>query len=304
LDGGSYIPDLDFAGNAYIISFGPQIGPNFVKLDNRYEYRRYVTYTNGKRKNVKLNEVIDTRPAWASISGKYFAFIAIPYLAQYNISFSDSSEPGLNSASRFYLMRPPVSTSRTSDTYRFYLGPKSQEALGIYNTGRNEYGLKDTNIMELASSRGILAPLENLLKWLLVVFQGIVKNYGIAIIMLTLVVKIAFFPLTRKSSEATLRMQALSPKIKELQEKHKGSPQKLNAEMAAFYKNEGYNPISGCFPMLLPIPIFLAMYNLFNNHLDLRGAEFISGWIPDLSVPEYIWQFPDDFRLPLLGWTA
>jgi YidC/Oxa1 family membrane protein insertase len=99
-------------------------------------------------------------------------------------------------------------------------------------------------------------------------------------------------------------MQALSPKIKELQEKHKGNPQKLNAEMAAFYKNEGYNPISGCLPMLLQIPIFLAMYNLFNNHFDLRGAEFISGWIPDLSVPEYIWQFPDGVSLPLLGWTA
>ncbi len=99
-------------------------------------------------------------------------------------------------------------------------------------------------------------------------------------------------------------MQTLSPKIKELQTKYKDNPQKMNAEMAELYKKEGYNPLSGCLPMLLQIPIFFAMYNLFNSHFDLRGAMFIPGWIPDLSLPEAIWNFPGDFRLPLLGWTA
>ena len=304
LDGGYSVPGFDFAGNAYTLAFGPQIGPRFEKLDNRYDYRQYVTYINGKRKNAKANEVIDNRPAWAAISGKYFTFIAIPYLAQYSVTFSENAENGVPSTSRFNIVRPAVNTPRVTDTYRFYLGPKTQEALAIYNTGRNEFGLKDTSLIEVASSRGVLAPLERLLKWLLLVFYGIVPNYGVAIILLTLLVKILFFPLTKKGSDATFRMQALAPKIKELQEKHKGNPQKLNAEMAAFYQKEGYNPISGCLPMLLQIPIFFAMYNLFNNHFDLRGAMFIPGWIPDLSVPESIVNFPDGFRLPLLGWTA
>jgi YidC/Oxa1 family membrane protein insertase len=78
----------------------------------------------------------------------------------------------------------------------------------------------------------------------------------------------------------------------------------MQVEMANFYKQEGYNPLSGCLPMLLQIPIFISMYNLFNNHFDLRGAAFIPGWIPDLSVPEAIWNFPEGVRLPLLGWTA
>jgi len=304
---------INYAGNAYTLSFGPQIGPRFDKLDNRYDYRQYITFTNGKRKNVKVNEVIDTRPSWAAISGKYFAFIAIPYLAQYSISFSESPESGLTSASRFNLIRPAVSASRTSDTYRFYLGPKSQEELVIFNTGRNdtnpktgrnEFNLKDTKLVEVSNTRGVLAPLEKLLKWLLLIFYKIIPNYGVAIILLTLFVKILFFPLTKKGSEATLRMQALAPKIKELQEKYKDNRQKLNAEMALFYQKEGYNPISGCLPMLLQIPIFFAMYNLFNNHFDLRGAAFIPGWIPDLSLPEAIWNFPEGFRLPILGWTA
>ncbi|MCL2599574.1 MAG: membrane protein insertase YidC, partial [Treponema sp.] len=79
---------------------------------------------------------------------------------------------------------------------------------------------------------------------------------------------------------------------------------KLNAEMAELYKKGGYNPLKGCLPMLLQLPIFFAMFNLFRTHFELRGATFIPGWIPDLSVPEYIWLFPDEVRLPLLGWDA
>jgi len=304
LDGGHAVQGFNFGGYAYTLAFGPQIGPKFEKLDNRYDYRQYITYTNGKRKLVKANEVIDTRPTWAAISGKYFSFIAIPYLPQYAISFSDKAEPGISSASRLSIIRPVANTSKISDTYRFYLGPKTQETLAAYNTGKNDFSLTDMQLVEVANTRGILSPLENVLKWLLVMFHRIIPNYGVAIILLTLLVKILFFPLTKKSSEATLRMQALAPRIKELQEKYKDNPQKMNAEMAAFYKQEGYNPISGCLPMLLQLPLFFAMYNLFNNHFDLRGAMFIPHWIPDLSLPESVWDFPGGFRLPLLGWNA
>ena len=174
----------------------------------------------------------------------------------------------------------------------------------VYERGDNDFRLRETGLHEIADSTGFLAPLEKLLKWLLQMFYRIIPNYGVAIILLTVLVKVVLFPLTKKSSESTLRMQTLSPKIKEIQAKHKENPQKMNAEMAEFYKKEGYNPLSGCLPMLLQIPIFFAMYNLFNSHFDLRGAVFIPGWIPDLSVPESIYDFPDNFALPLLGWTA
>jgi YidC/Oxa1 family membrane protein insertase len=305
LDGGYSMQSFNFSGSAYTLSFGPQIGPKFDKLDSHYDYRQYYAFINGKRKNVKANDVLDSRPAWAAIAGKYFTFIAIPYLAQYSVSFSERAEPGIASASRFNIIRPAINVSKAADTYRFYLGPKTQEALSIYNTGKNEFGLKDTSLAEVTSSSwGVLAPLEKLLKWLLLLFYRVVPNYGVAIILLTLLIKILFFPLTKKGSEGTLRMQALAPKIKELQEKYKDNPQKMNAEMAAFYQREKYNPLSGCLPMLLQLPIFLAMYNLFNNHFDLRGAMFIPGWIPDLSVPEALLNFPENFKLPILGWTA
>ncbi|MCL2761974.1 MAG: membrane protein insertase YidC [Treponema sp.] len=305
LDGGHTVQGFNFGGSAYTLSYGPQMGPRFEKIDGRYEYRMYSTFINGKYRKEKANDSnIITSPKWAAVSGKYFTCIAIPLLAHYEVNFSEKAEAGLPSASRLNIIRPPINIPRNADVYRFYLGPKNQDILHTYNNGNNGFGLTDMQLLEVANSRGILSPLEKLLKWLLLAFYKLVPNYGVAIILLTLLVKIVFFPLTKKGSEATLRMQAVAPKIKELQEKYKDNRQKLNTEMAELYKKEGYNPLSGCLPMLLQLPIFFAMYGLFNNHFDLRGAMFIPGWIPDLSMPESIWNFPEGAKLPILGWTA
>ncbi|MDR3343688.1 MAG: membrane protein insertase YidC [Treponema sp.] len=306
LDGGYSVPAFNFAGAAYTLGFGPQIGPKFEKLDQRYEYRHYYTYANSKRKQEKVNgsnpTIIANRPTWAAIAGKYFTFIALPYTSQYDMAFSTSPEPGIAEASRFYIIRLSSNTSKFEDTYRFYLGPKNQESLAIYNNGNNSYNLRDMELIKVANTSGFLGPLEAALKWLLMMFYRVIPNYGVAIILLTLLVKLILFPLTKKGSESTLRMQTLSPKIKEIQERYKDNPTKMNAEMADLYKKEGYNPLAGCLPMVLQIPIFFAMYNLFNNHFDLRGALFIPVWIPDLSLPESVWNFAP-FRLPFLGWS-
>lgn len=308
LEGDPQSGGFNFEGVSYSLGFGPQIGPAFDKIDQRYEYRRFYTFTNGKRKEEKVTETapatIGNRVSWAGIAGKYFALLAIPYPAQYHIVLSAKPEEGLSLASRLFIVRPSLNSSRTEDKYQFYMGPKTQDALAAYNTGKNSFSLTNMELIKAADSSGVLAPLENLLKWLLMLFYKAIPNYGVAIILLTILVKAALFPLTRKSSEATLRMQALAPKIKEIQEKYKGNTQKLNEEMAKFYKAEGYNPMAGCLPMLIQIPIFLAMYNLFNNHFDLRGAGFIPVWIPDLALPEAVFTFPNNFTLPILGWNA
>jgi YidC/Oxa1 family membrane protein insertase len=306
VDGGYSISSLNFSGTAYTLGFGPQIGPKFEKLDQRYDYRHYYTYINGKRREEKIKEnvpaVVTSRVSWAAIAGKYFTFIAVPNETQYELAFSTKPELGLPSASRFYMSRPALNVSKTTDTYRFYLGPKSQDTLMIYDNGNNSFNLRDMDISKVASTSGILAPLEKVLKWFLSIFYRLIPNYGIAIILVTLLVKILLFPLTKKGSEATLRMQTLSPKIKEIQDKYKDNPTQMNAKMAELYKAEGYNPVSGCFPMLIQFPIFIAMYNLFNNHFDLRGAMFIPGWIPDLSVPESVFSFAP-YQIPILGWS-
>jgi YidC/Oxa1 family membrane protein insertase len=297
---------LNFNSAAYTLGFGPQIGPSFQRLDQRYEYRQYYTYINGKRRNEKVAEgnptIIDSRFTWAAIAGKYFTVIMVPDNTLYKLAFSAKPEPGLPAASRFYMVRPAMDSAKASDVYHFYLGPKNQDNLGRYDTGDNGFKLRDLGFTKAASTSGILSPLEWLLKLLLRFFYQLVPNYGVSIILLTLLVKLVLFPLTKKSSEASIKMQALAPKIKELQDKYRENPAKLNAEMGALYKREGHNPMSGCLPLVIQMPILFAMYNLFNTHFDLRGAMFLPGWIPDLSLPESVWNF--GFTLPLLGWES
>jgi YidC/Oxa1 family membrane protein insertase len=307
LDGGHSMSSFNFNGAAYTLIFGPQIGPRFERLVQRQEYRNFVTF-RGRLRTERVNEreptIIHTQPAWAAIVGKYFTFVALPYLSQFELGFSSHPEEGLPAASRMLITRPATVTSRIEDRFHFYLGPKNEPNLRIYERGDNVFRLRETGIVELSDSRGFLAPLEKILKWLLLFFHGIIPNYGVAIILLTLAVKVVMFPLTKKSSESTLRMQTFAPKIKEIQEKYKGNQQKIHAETAELYKRENYNPLSGCFPMLIQLPIFLTMFQLFNNHFELRGAMFIPGWITDLSRPESIIDFPEGVALPLLGWTA
>ena len=145
--------------------------------------------------------------------------------------------------------------------------------------------------------------LENILKWVLQLIVRVIPNYGLAIIVLTILVKLLLWPLTRKSYESNARMQAVQPKLQEIREKYGDDKAKANEAMAKLYREEKVNPLGGCLPMLVQFPFFLAMYGLFNNHFDLRGAVFIPGWINDLSAPDVIVSF-GNFTIPLLGWDA
>ena len=301
-----YIP-LNFDGTAYTMEFGPQIGPEFEELDRRTEYRRYYTYADGNRNTVRMGrgdrETIQEQIDWASVIGKYFSVIGILDAAQYTTMFSAVPEPGLDDASKIFFSRSTIESARNADTFRFYLGPKVARVLERYNDADdNAWGIQGLELQESVDTRFLLGWLESILKAILNFIHRFVPNYGIAIIILTIMVKALLFPLTRKSYESTAKMQELSPKMQEIREKYKDNPQKMNSEMANMYKKEGVNPLGGCLPLALQLPFFIAMFGLFNNHFDLRGATFIPGWINDLSAPESILNF-GDFTLPLLGWN-
>ncbi len=285
-------------GYAYSLGFGPQIGPQFNKLDNREDFRRYIVLNGDKKKKaVKLTKSDMTkevagRTIWSAISGKYFAVIGITDATEYVTSFSQLPVQGQEDASRMFFSRPVFKSSNTIDTYRFYIGPKSSKELRRYDSAdTNGFGMTKMELDRVLDSGAILGWLQQLLKWMLISFHKLIPNYGVAIILLTVVVKIVLYPLTKKSFESSAKMTALSPKLKELQEKYKSNPQKLNAEMAALYKREGVSPLSGCFPILLQMPIFFALYGLLNSFFELRGAGFLEPWITDLSQPDSIWNF-------------
>ena len=291
-------PQLNSQGLAYTLAVGPQIGPEFVKLDRKSDYRSYMVYAGGKKRDIGLGKGKDAvktqeeRVSWAAIVGKYFTVIGIPDATEYRVTFDGREVPGLADRSSLLFGRPALQSSRATDVFRFYVGPKKRDILADYNDPqKNGFGTQGLHLEETVPTSPLLGWLANILKFFLEMFHQVVPNYGVAILLLTLLIKIVFWPLTHKSFESTSKMQALNPKLTELREKYKSNPQKLNQEMAALYKREGVSPLGGCLPMLLQLPILFAMYALLNDFFDLRGATFIPGWIDDLSVPEAVLTF-------------
>jgi YidC/Oxa1 family membrane protein insertase len=153
----------------------------------------------------------------------------------------------------------------------FYVGPKKQALLW-------DLGMKD--VMEFGMWRWLCYPIVAVLNF----FNGIIPNFGVAIILLTMLVRLIFWPLTHKSTVGMKKMQELQPKMKELQAKFKDNPQRLQQETWALYKAEKVNPMSSCLPMLIQIPVFIALFNVLRSAVELRYAPFL--WISDLSEPE------------------
>ena len=166
-----------------------------------------------------------------------------------------------------------------SRTLTLYAGPKSLHLLQAYGKG-----------LEQMVDYGWFGILAKPMFWLMEQFFYITRNYGIAIILLTIVVRILLFYPSLKSATAMEEMKALQPQMTALREKYKKDPQKLNAEMMRLYKEHKVNPLGGCLPMLLQLPFFVALYNVLSVSIELRQASFIPFWIKDLSVhdPFYI----------------
>ena len=120
-------------------------------------------------------------------------------------------------------------------------------------------------------------------------FYGITQNYGWSIVILTLIIKLLFFPLTHKSFKSMKGMQKIQPYVKVIQERNKDDRQKMNEELLELYKKHKVNPLGGCLPMLLQVPVFIALYHALFFSIELKGAPFF-GWIQDLSVadPYYV----------------
>ena len=161
--------------------------------------------------------------------------------------------------------------------FTVYGGPKDVDTLKAAGNGLDnllDFGIIDTHVLPLAR------PALYLLKFL----HGLTGSYGLAIIILTVLIKVVFHPLTMKSLRSMQAMQALQPRLAALQEKYKNNPKKRQEEMMALYKRHGANPMGGCLPMVLQIPIFIALYNALGASVELWRAPFL--WISDLSAAE------------------
>jgi YidC/Oxa1 family membrane protein insertase len=306
IDGDENFKGLDFQGTAYTLRTSPQIGPHFDKSIDRYENRQFIAYSGEKAKRITLGtnqfKAYDKDYKWAGIAGKYFETLVIPESSgnMENVYYSTLTEVNNYANAQALLLRNPVKASEIQDTYYFYIGPRNEKDLKIYNVSDlNKWNLSDLKLTESLQTSGFLSWIETILKWLMELIYKVIPNWGLSIIILTVLLKLAMFPVTKKTSLGTLKMQDIQPKMTALQEKYKDNQQKLQEETAKLYKEAGYNPVSGCLPMIVQFVILFAMYNLFNNYFEFRGALFIPGWIPDLSSGDSVLTF--GFSIPFLG---
>lgn len=301
---------LDFGGAAYTLGFEPQIGPRFAMLKNdAYNYRRFYISSikkNGKDKKLmaKLTNgrILYEEPfKWVDLTGKYFSSVAMPEKGDFDfIATERTQKDGVPTASSYFLKRNATGEASIRDEVFFYCGPQLKEHLGsYYSPTANAWGLQGRNLDMVLDGGSWLSWLENILKWLLDLFHALVPNYGVAIILVTVFIKLLTYPLTKKSSASSAKMAALTPQLEELKTRYKDNPEKLNQATMELYKDEGVNPMSGCLPMLIQFPILFAFFGLINKHFELRGAMFIPFWITDLSVPDTVLTF--GFNIPLLG---
>lgn len=268
------------------INIGP--GLNTVKSEEKENpkiWQAIYAYKKESRKNPLIEKIKSDQTSsdflWAAVENRYFIFSVINENKLFSkIRFieekiSDNNAPKINLVKNEIVINP-------SDTYRFeikfYAGPKDYEFLKRIGWG-----------LHLSIDFGFFAPLAKIANKLLKDFYKLTHNYGVAIILLSILVQIIMLPLTFKSYKAMAIMKKMQPEMKSIQERYKKDPQRMNLELMNLYKKYGVNPFSGCWPMLLQIPVFFALFTTLRNSWDLHGASFIL-WIKDLSDkdPYYI----------------
>ena len=259
----------------------------------KYGYYDAVAYTDKlqskglssiKRKGFSFPE----QTVWAGLIKKYFALLVKP---DAKIIDGSATADQKNLWGRMTLEPLTVPAGGEGErSFLIYAGPQRYELLKSFGAGFEEvfsrgfFGLFKT---------GILAALK--------FFNKYTHNYGWALVILTLLIKLLFAPLTHLSYASMKKMQLLSPKMKAIQEHNKKDPAKSQKALMELYRRNKVNPMMGCLPMLIQIPVFIAMFKLLPEAIELHGAPFI-GWIKDLSAPDHFMTLP--FTVPFLGWNA
>ena len=275
-------PALASQNLSYNVLYGPGMGGKVTSQTDYIVFSGATTFVNNERIETPpediVNEVIYRGDlAWTSFQNKYFGVALIPGEGIKSAVIKKSGD-------NVYVGLKMESIQSTAySSHILYAGTKELKVL-------EKSGHKLFRLMDYGWFGNKFAFLVKPLLKVLQYFYDMFNNYGWAIIFVTIIIKIIFSPLTHKSFKSMKGMHKVQPYVKVIQERHKGDRQKMNEEMIELYKKHKVNPLGGCLPMVLQIPVFIALYHALFFSIELRGAPFI-GWIKDLSVadPYYVW---------------
>jgi YidC/Oxa1 family membrane protein insertase len=212
-------------------------------------------------------EVVEGQASWAGYAEHYFLAAYVPRQRE-PLKLVASASEGSGHSTLW------TEGNVTSLDYGLYVGPKSFDEL-------EKAGHDLVQAVDLGWFWFVAKPLLVALLWI----ERVVGNYGWAIVLLTIAVRLAFYPVNKKQIEAMKGMQAIQPEVKKLQERYADDREKMNVEMMELYRRHKVNPLAGCLPMLVQLPVFIGLYNVLLQSIELRHAPFF-GWIHDLSQPD------------------
>jgi YidC/Oxa1 family membrane protein insertase len=230
----------------------------------------------------KLPYTKNTDNGWAGMIEHYFLAAWLPSDAARTPRefYAKKLDNGLY-ADGVILQAAPIAPGATGEIkVPLYVGPQEQDTLAKLATG-----------LDLVVDYGIFTILAAPLFWLLKWLYGIVHNWGWAIVLLTIIIKSAFYPLNHASARSMAKMKVIAPKMKALQEQYGSDKQQLQMKMMEMYKTEKINPLGGCLPIVVQIPVFIALYWVLLSAVELRHAPWIL-WIHDLSAPDPYFVLP------------
>lgn len=261
----------------------PEGSTGFMGMGGSRELHEAVCKTSKtlKRKGWDAKEVaaIEGVVGFAGIDEKYFIAAIAPKGDQQASCAIGGTRPGELEAVVVGAATPDNGKHLAS--FDLYLGPKDVDRLVA----------ADHNLIE-SIDYGFFAIIARPLLALLKLFQSLVTNWGIAIILLTVLVKGATFPLTHKQMRSMEEMRRLAPKLEELKKKFAGDQQRVNMETMKLYKDHKVQPLAGCFPMLIQMPVWFALYTMLSNSFELYNEPFVAGWITDLTSKDPFYVLP------------
>ena len=302
--GGGYSVKHDFSiasigPNDFFVSWNGGLRP--TEKDRSFEVSQYTMGYIGQEKNIEslsylpssLSEepeknVFYGKTDWVAIRNKYFI----------NALISDQAGGG-------YLEAKPFSSASN------YILPEHSAGLEFKNKNNIsvsqflgpldvDHILKANTYLDRVMNFGwvVVQPISRSILWLLKALHGLGLNYGVVLIVFALLIRVVTGPLTKKSHESSQNMQKIQPKIKKIQSKYKNDSQKMNKEIMKLYTESGVNPLGGCLPMLIQMPLLFSLFIVFRSTIEFRGASFML-WIDNLSQPDAVFDLP--FHIPIYG---
>ncbi|MDZ7725510.1 MAG: membrane protein insertase YidC [candidate division KSB1 bacterium] len=287
------------ANKRYFISAPNGMASTEQRVKEDMQYAKAAVYSNENIEDgYKTNEKVYKESGqieWAAVRTKYFAIYIVPEQeTAESVTIQGFEDPVANKDTNLKrysitMSMPYLGDGTTEPSFNLYLGPLEYDTLKKYDKGFEDF-------MDFGWS--FIKPFSKFILWLFKKMHTVIPNYGVVLLFFAVVIKIVVYPLTHKSYESMQKMQQIQPKLKELQEKHKDDPQKLNKATMNLYKQEGVNPAGGCLPMLIQMPLLIGLFVIFRTTIELRGEGFI-WWINDLSAPDTIFTLP--FSIPFYG---